>query len=67
MVFTVKAHADGTPWIACEPLSGSLSILKKGILGFDLPDGCTHQQAEQIAARLNNNIKNVTYTPIPGW
>jgi hypothetical protein len=61
--FVVKESANGTPWIVCEPMGASLSILKTGRLGFDLPDGCTYERAHAIARHLEDTIETVTYSP----
>lgn len=62
--FTVKEFADGTPWIACEPLHSNIEHLKNGILGFDLPEGTSYEEATQIANYMSEHIAQVTYTPL---
>ncbi len=65
--FVVKAYADGTPWIAFEPLHGQLKGegLPSGIFGFDLPPGTTGERAEEIASFLDEHVENFTFTQIP--
>lgn len=65
--FVVKQYADGKPWIALEPLQGQLrgEGLPTGIFGFDLHQGTTHAQAEQIARYCDNNIEQFTFTAMP--
>ena len=53
------------PWIFMELLRGkSLSILKSGFLGFDLPEGTTYEQASEFAALLNEKVTVVHYTDL---
>jgi hypothetical protein len=65
--FVAKAYADGTPWIAFEPLQGQLSGegLPTGIFGFDLPSGTSGERAEEIARFLEENIRSFTFTQMP--
>lgn len=60
--FTVKEFADGTPWIAFEPLYQDIRNLPEGILGFDLPEGTSIEKAEEIASYLDANIDKVSFT-----
>ena len=66
MHFVAKQGASG-PWIVCEPLVENLSILERGLLGFDLKPGTTPQEAERLAGQLNEAIAAVSYTVVPGW
>lgn len=61
-VFRVSEHADGTPWISLEPRNGGLSILKGGMVGFDLPEGTDMKQADEIADYLQQNLRELGYT-----
>ena len=65
--FTVKAYANGTPWIAFEPLTAQFSAqeLPTGIFGFDLPNGTSSEKAESIAEFLTENIDQFTFTKMP--
>ncbi|OGS81630.1 MAG: hypothetical protein A2061_09840 [Gallionellales bacterium GWA2_59_43] len=65
--FVVKGYADGTPWIAFEPMERQLrgEGLPSGIFGFDLPKGATGKRAEEIANFLNDNISQFTFTAMP--
>ncbi len=60
--FTVRTSLDAPPWIALEPLSGTLPILQKGSIGFDLYEGTTKEQADEIVDALNDNVESVSYT-----
>ena len=62
MVFRVRELTNGDFWIYLEPSEENLEVLGKGFLGFDLPDGTTANQAEEIAAFLQENISGVSYT-----
>ena len=64
--FQIHEFSPGQPCICMEPQTAinDLSILRKGILGFDLPQGITLEKAQLIADYLNENLINVIYTPI---
>lgn len=59
--FTVKESHNGKPWIAFEP-AGSRLISVKGMLGFDLKDGATLDDAKEIARYMNENIRTLSLT-----
>lgn len=65
--FVVKAYANGTHWIAFEPLDGQLQGegLPTGIFGFDLPEGVLAERAEETAKYLDENISQLTFTAMP--
>ncbi len=60
--FTVKEHGEGTPFIAVEPCGGDLALLRNGVLCFDLLEGTTYENAQEIAEYLNDNIERLAYT-----
>ena len=62
--FTVKESAKGTPWIAAEPMGPEPEVLCEGILGFDLREGATLDEAREIAHFLNDHVAWVSYTKI---
>ncbi len=64
--FAVKEHEGGQPWIMVGPMrsKSNISVFKRGFLGFDLPDGVSYEDAQQLAETLDEKIKNVTYTAI---
>ena len=63
--FKVKEFADGTPFIAMEPVHEDLSILSNRILlSFDLNKGTTFERAKQIAEFMDENISQVALTKI---
>lgn len=61
-LFKVSEYADGTPWISTESLRGPLPVIENGLLGFDLPEGTTFEQAKSIANWLNDSIGAICYT-----
>ena len=61
-VFKTKESAGRVPIIVLEPLRESFDVLAGGFLGFDLPEGTTINQAEEIAAYLNEKIDSISYT-----
>ena len=63
-VFTVKEFADGVPWIMLEQSGNGLDILDHGILGFDLKEGTSLQEAEVLAGLLRQSISGVSYTKL---
>jgi hypothetical protein len=60
--FKVKEYADGTPWIAAEPLGRGLPIAEIAIIGFDVPGNTSLKKTREIAAYLNQNLANVKIT-----
>ena len=60
--FIVKEYHDGTPWLVLEPLTDHLPNLKRGFMGFDLAEGTTHKEAQELAEILNGKVTTVTYT-----
>jgi hypothetical protein len=61
-VFAAKEHIDGQAFIALEPSNGDLSILKDGVLFFDLPKGTDVKRASKIAEQLQDLIPSIAYT-----
>ena len=60
--FKPSRYPSGEYWIVLEAFHEDPDLLSKGYLGFDLPEGTTVNQAEEIAAYLNENIRAVSYT-----
>ena len=60
-VFTPQEEL-GEIWISLEPYGDDLEILKDGFLGFDLPEGTTVEEGQEIAQYLNEKIRRVSYT-----
>ncbi len=61
-VFAVKEHADGTPWIMCEPRGSGLPGIGDGFLGLTLREGIGIREAEEIAEYLNNRVEGLSHT-----
>lgn len=59
--FSVKGGVSGL-FIAAEALDRPLSILKNGLLGFELPRGTSPDQAEEIARFLNAKLSIMSFT-----
>ena len=60
--FKPSSYPSGEYGIVLEAFHEDLDVLGGGFLGFDLPEGATANQAEEIAAFLNENIRAVSYT-----
>ena len=61
--FNFKVMSEsGKNWIVLEPVEERSNVLARVSLSLNLPEGATSNQAEEIAAYLNENIKSVTYT-----
>ena len=59
--FTVKETARGTFFLAAEPAGDTLKGLY-GLLGFNLEEGTTLEEAMRIADLMNNRITSLTLT-----
>jgi hypothetical protein len=60
--FKPSRYPSGEYWIVLEAFHEDLDLLANAFLGFDLREGTTVNQAEEIAAYLNENIRAVSYT-----
>lgn len=59
--FTVKETARGTFFLAAEPAGDALEGLY-GLLGFQLEEGTTLEEAQLIAGQMNDRITSLTLT-----
>jgi hypothetical protein len=59
--FTVKETARGTFWLAAEPAGKTIDGLY-GLLGFELEQGTTLDEAHRIANLMNVRITSLTLT-----
>jgi hypothetical protein len=59
--FKVAEFPSGAPWIVVEIWSVMLSL--NGVLGFDLPDGTTLEQAAEIAKYMQDHLPRIAFTP----
>jgi hypothetical protein len=63
--FRVKESESGPNWICLESASqNEISALKGGFLGFDLPEGTSLEEAEQLVELLNQKITTISFTRI---
>lgn len=53
--FTVKESATGQPWVAIE-YSTKQSSFPQGIFGFELTNGISYENAQQMVSYLNQNL-----------
>ena len=60
--FKPNRYPSGEYWIVLEAYHEDLDLLANAYLGFDLPEGTTANQAEEIAAYLKENIRAVSCT-----
>jgi hypothetical protein len=62
-VFRCKEYPDNTPWIILELMRGpGLDILSGGLLGFDLAEGTTLDEAQELVKILNERVTTTAYT-----
>jgi 23S rRNA G2069 N7-methylase RlmK/C1962 C5-methylase RlmI len=59
--FVLKQTKDGKPQIVVERYQ-SIAVLKEAVLGFDLLNGTTQEQAKKVLALLNENVLNIFVT-----
>jgi hypothetical protein len=62
--FTVKEHGDGTPFLMLEPRSENLRLLDRGFLSFDLLEGTSYEQAQEIAGYMSRHLRSLAYTSL---
>jgi hypothetical protein len=63
--YVVKEFPGGQPWIMAEPWEGPdlpLPVRGDWFLGFDLAEGTTLEQAEEIADFMNRHLEGITFT-----
>ena len=58
--FAVAEYEDGQPWITLEQLEGDDLILFGKVVGFDLPEGTTRDQAKNIRDFLTKNLVRIS-------
>ena len=56
--FTVRVFPNGQPWIHSES-----KTVTGGFLAFDLRQGATRDEAEQVADYLTTHITRISYVP----
>ncbi len=59
---TVKEDSDGAPFLMIEPTAGSLGILSRAFLTFDMKPGTSLDTARELADSLNRSIRALAHT-----
>ena len=61
--FQAKEYASEAPYISCLPSKGpSIPVLRNGALALELKDETTIEEAQALAALLNEKVRYLTYT-----
>lgn len=60
--FKAERGSDDKPFIVVESVVEPLTIQEQGYIAFDLHDGVTDQEAEQIRKFLDENLKHICFT-----
>ncbi len=60
--FTVKEFADGTPYLAAEPLQSKMTLLDEAQMFLQLQPGTDIEEAHKMAKYLNQHISTVGIT-----
>jgi hypothetical protein len=58
----VKTQADGRPYLAFAPSSGAVSSYSNSLFTLDLLDGTTCDEADILAAQINERLRGVSST-----
>jgi len=59
---TVQTQEDGAPFLAFEPSNGEVSSYSNSLFTLDLRPGATLEQAQQLAASINELVWGVSTT-----
>ncbi|HEY9218862.1 MAG TPA: hypothetical protein VIO94_12480 [Phenylobacterium sp.] len=59
---TVQTHADGKPFLAFEPSSGSVSSYSNSLFTLDLRSEVTLDEARGLAEQINSKVWGVSAT-----
>jgi hypothetical protein len=60
--FVIKQSTDGKPQIVVERFHQSIPALNNVVLGFELLNGTSQEQARKLVALLNENVLTVYIT-----
>jgi hypothetical protein len=60
VTFSVSEYVSGQPWIVVETLRAD--DVPDGTLGFDLPEGTTLHEAEEIAGFMRRRLTHIAVT-----
>jgi hypothetical protein len=64
--FTVKEQAGGEPFIMLELYAPGLKAFGDGFLSLELAEGVSMEQAQSLAQRLNDQVRQVSFTKFNG-
>ena len=59
---TVQIRADGSPYLAFEPSSGSVSSYSNSLFTLDMRPGVSVDEAQALAEQLNRLVWGVSST-----
>jgi hypothetical protein len=59
---TVQYAADGAPYLAFEPSSGSASSYSNSLFTLDLAHGVTAEEARELCGQINGLLRGVSAT-----
>lgn len=58
----VKQDGDGAPFLMIEPTQGTLNILSRAFLTFDMKPGTSLDEARKLADALNAGVRALAHT-----
>jgi predicted transcriptional regulator len=58
----VKAYADGTPFLAFEPMSENMEFLDGALAALELKQGTTPEEAREVADVLDRFVVGLAVT-----
>ena len=65
VVFELKEHGDGEPWLLAAFDNPGLSCVKgNDMLGLQFRDGVTFEQAKHFRSLLHKMVKGMSYTKL---
>jgi hypothetical protein len=59
---TVQTRADGSPYLAFEPVSGAVSSYSNSLFTLDLRPGVSVEDAQALAEQINRQMWGVSST-----
>lgn len=59
---TVQTRSDGSPYLAFEPATGSVSSYSNSLFTLDLRPGVSIEEARDLAERINRQLWGVSTT-----
>ncbi len=64
VTFTVKEYTSGKPFIVMEPLGfwNAMPEINRKVVGVDLADGTSYEEAEALAKQMRQTITHFTIT-----